>query len=131
VLAQESAGPAAGSSSTVGEPIIQTSSPSQGINDDELNKLMNRIEEGETDPSVAFNAMPVVKSPVLDAGPSSEVVDPITQQPTFSSEISDDDLDLLMTMIEKELGHGSNTSKPDEAAKLSQKHSGKTNVKYQ
>jgi hypothetical protein len=45
--------------------------------------------------------MPVVKSPVLDAGPSSEVVDPITQQPTFSSEISDDDLDLLMTMIEK------------------------------
>jgi hypothetical protein len=45
--------------------------------------------------------MPVVKSAALDAGPSSEVAEPITLQSSFSPEINDDDLDMPMTMIEK------------------------------
>jgi hypothetical protein len=40
--------------------------------------------------------MPVWKSTALDDGPSSAVTEPIIQPSSFSPEINDDDLDMLM-----------------------------------
>jgi hypothetical protein len=63
------------------------------------------------------------KSRALEAPPRphADVSDPMLRAAPFSPEINDADLDMLMNIIDDELGYGDNTTKSDESVVLNQK----------
>jgi hypothetical protein len=92
--------------SAVSEPLHDPPSFSAEISDDDLEVLMNIIEQCEADAAVALNVMPAPKSRALEAParPHADVSDPMLRAAPFSPEVNDADLDMLMNIIDEELG---------------------------